>query len=228
MSDTILKQRTPEWRQLRCGDVTASRFRDIMTRPKTKAAQNSGEWSETAKRYMEEKLAELTTCVPNRGFTSTQTDWGIEHEQKAFPLAKERLEQEYGTQVFLPEGDLAYFHHPAEPMIGCSPDGAIGDDGLLEIKCPYNAAISIRTRLEGFMPENHVDQVQGSLWITGRKWYGFVSFDPRLAASGMDPLFVHRVERDDDYILTELAPRVLAFRNEMLLVYKKLVPAAPF
>lgn len=225
---TILRQRSAEWRQIRCGEITASRFKDILTPPKTKADKEAGVMSATAKRYFEEKLAELLTCEPNKDFLVDATRWGIEWEREAFKEAVAHIERTLGLPVQSPVDEFAYIRHETEPMIGCSPDGLIGDDGGLELKCPYNPAVSVRTRLEGFMPDEHQAQIQGTLWCTGRKWYMFGSYDPRMKNSNVDPLFSQRIERDDEYIETILAPAVLSFRNQLLKTYHSMLPGAPF
>jgi len=218
----MMHQRSTEWRQLRLGSVTASRFKDVMTEPRTKAAKEAGEWSDTARSYAIEKLTELVTCQPLDVWRSDATDWGTAQEPHAFELAVPAIQERFGEELILPEGDFAYIHHPTEDHVGCSPDGVIGDDGLLEVKCPYNPVNHLRTVLSGEMPKQHAPQVQGSLWICERKWYAFCSFDPRVAASGLDPLFVVRVERDDEYI-ERLAARVIAFRDWMMEEYERLI-----
>ena len=219
-----LKQRTTEWRKRRLGVVTASRFHDVLTKPREKGA----EWSKTAEAYLLEKLAELLTCQPSDTFTSAPTRWGSEWEDEAFQRAIPIIEKKFGAKLDRPEGEFAFIEHPTESHIGCSPDGIIGDDGLLEIKAPYNSAVHLRTMMSKEMPEVHNAQVQGSLFITGRMWYAFCSFDPRMQASGVDPLVTIKIMRDERYITQELAPRVLKFRDRLLAEYKKLVPAAIF
>ncbi len=218
-----MKQRTTEWRMARLGDVTASRFKDVLTKPRTKAARDAGEMSETAMRYMEELLAELLTGMPIDRWQNAAMRWGSEWESHAFDAAVEAIEKRFGTPPTLPEGEFAYIQHPTEPGIGCSPDGIIGEDGLLEIKCPANPAVHIRTMLDGEMPEKHIEQVQGSLWIAKKKFYCFCSFDPRLEASGVNPLFIKKVERDDGYINEILAPAVIRFRDKLREKYREIV-----
>lgn len=213
-----LKQRTTRWRRRRLGVVTASRFHDVLTKPREKGA----EWSKTAESYLLEKLAELLTCTPADTFTSAPTRWGTEWEEEAFGRAIPVIEERFGAKLERPEGDFAFIEHPTESHIGCSPDGVIGDEGLAEIKCPWNPVNHLKTVRSGEMPEGHMAQTMGALWITGRKWYAFCSFDPRVAASGMDPLFVTKVFRDEAYIQKELAPRVLKFRDMLLAEYNKM------
>ena len=95
-------------------------------------------------------------------------------------------------------------------MAGASPDGLVGEDGLVEIKCP-NSATHIETLLKGF-PEEHQAQIQGQLWLTGRQWCDFVSYDDRLPENMR--LFIHRVHRSDSYI-SDLVEELKAFLAEV-------------
>jgi len=209
---------------MRAGSCTASRFKDIMTKPREKGAF----WSKTAESYMIEKVTELRICAPLDNFTSAPTRWGTEWEEEAFKAAIPVVEKLLGKTIEKPEGKNAFIEHPTEPYIGCSPDGIIGEEGLLECKCPYNAGVHTATILAGEMPEKHEAQTQGALWITNRKFYIFASFDPRVRASGADPLFWVRVERDEEYI-QELAERVIKFRDWVLETYARITPNhAPF
>lgn len=248
-----MKQRDHQWRQARLGDVTASRFKDVLTPPRTKAAREAGQWSRTAEGYMEEKLAELIHCQPADVWRADATDWGTANEPNAFEASIPVIEERFGEKLSLPVDDFAYIHHPTEPHIGCSPDGIIGDEGLGEIKCYYNGAKWIaakrkldaierrmadvsrtpaveKMRAEVLLPPEHKPQVQGQLWVSERKWCAFCVFDPRVAASGLDRLLVVKVERDDEYIDNILAPKVIEFRDWLLSEYHALLgkDAAPF
>ena len=218
----ILQQRSTAWRQARIGCATASNYWKIMTPPRAKADKEAGRWSDTATTYMLEKLSELLTRVPSDTFGSQATRWGIEHEEAARERAIPLIAERFGQQVELPEGKNAFILHPTEPNIGCSPDGIIGTDGMLELKCPWNPVNHLRTVLSGQMPEQHIEQVQGSMWIKGATWYVFASYDPRVEKAGMDPLFLCKVERDSGYISRELAPRVLQFRDWLYNEYARL------
>lgn len=87
--------------------------------------------------------------------------------------------------------------HPKYDWLGCSPDGLINDDGGTESKCPFNEAIHVRTWLEG-MPEEHMAQVQGCMFVTGRKWWDFLSFDSRQDEECQ--LYIETIYRDEEYI----------------------------
>jgi len=101
--------------------------------------------------------------------------------------------------------------------VGGSPDGLIGEPGLLEIKCPLSST-HIETIISGKMPTAHIPQVQGLLWITERRWCDFVSFDPRVLSQ---PMFCVRVERDQGYFM-KLAGEVGVFVNELKAMIAKI------
>ena len=257
-----LKQRSNDWRRLRIGDVTASRFHDVLAEPsgkdvfsvkggngnwwieadglttcsfrtKTDCQATRRElvdewrkthWSATAESYLNEKLAELIHCVPADTWRSDATDWGLVNEPYAFEAAIPVIEQVFEKPLLLPEGEYAYIHHATEPHIGCSPDGIIGDDGLLELKCPYNGARWITAKRFGLtVPPEYMPQIQGQMWVANRQWCAFCYFDPRVAASGLEPLLFTRVIRDDKYIDNILAPRVIAFRDYLRAEYQRLI-----
>lgn len=191
-----------EWLRSRIGIVSGSRFKDVLTEPKSKTDKESGKLSQTAETYLYELVSMiLTDEAPS--FSSAATDWGHQYE----PLA--RLEYEIMTDNNVTE--TGFFLHDSR-KIGASPDGLVGDDGMIEIKCPYNSVNHVRTVVAGEMPKEHIAQVQGNLWINGRQWCDFISFDPRIDGDGR--LFIQRIERDDKFI-ENLERRVLAFVNQL-------------
>lgn len=185
-------------------------------------------WSQTAESYLNEKVSELLNCKPSDVWRSDATDWGTANEPYAFEAAIPVVEEMFGQKLSLPEGEFAYIEHPTEPGIGCSPDGAIGDDRLLELKCPYSGAKWVAAkraydRGKWTIPNENRAQVQGSLWVAEKRIYAFGYFDPRVRASGIDPLLMIEVERDNDYIDNVLAPKVCAFRDYVQSEYKALL-----
>ncbi len=171
------------WRQERCGHLTASRFADAI------AALKSGAPSETRIRYLQEIVAERISGRPIDRYVSAAMAYGTENEFHALSAYAKRNGVEVEHIGFIQHMDLAY--------VGCSPDGLIGHDGLVEVKCPFEPANHIATWMNG-MPEKHKAQVQGQMWVTQRKWCDFVSFDPR-----NEPpydLFIQRQYRDEPYI----------------------------
>lgn len=173
-------QGSPEWFAIRCGLATASRFSDVLAKIKTGEAASR-------RNYRAQLVCERLTGVPAEAFESSAMKWGTETE----PFARAAYEAFSGELV----EQVAFIKHE-KLATGASPDGLIGDDGLLEIKCP-NTATHIDTLLKG-MSADHNPQVQGQLWITGRQWVEFVSFDPRLP--GRLQLHIQRVPRDQPYI----------------------------
>jgi predicted phage-related endonuclease len=113
--------------------------------------------------------------------------------------------------------------HPKIAMTGASPDGLVGDDGLVEIKCP-NTATHIETLLSGKVPAKYVTQMAWQMACTGRAWCDFVSFDPRMPEHMR--LFVQRVDRDDTLIAT-LEAEVSAFLTEVSETVVSLTRAYP-
>lgn len=176
-----MEQRSEEWFKARLGKATGSRFNDVMT------TLRSGGEAAARKNYRAELVAERLTGVRNEMWTSPAMQWGIDNE----PLARLAYELETGNEV----EDAPFVPHP-EMEAGVSPDGYIGKDGLIEIKCP-NTATHIETLKKSEVPRQYIAQVQGQLWITGRKWCDFVSFDPRLPENAQ--MIVVRVESDPVY-----------------------------
>jgi hypothetical protein len=129
--------------------------------------------------------------------------WGTETEPQA------RMAYEAYKNVLVDEE--GFIDHPTIANFGCSPDGLIGVDGLIEIKCP-NSKTHIDTLLSGKAPSKYIPQMQTQMAVTGRQYCDFVSFDPRLPEDLQ--LFVVRVNRDDEYI-AKLEEEVVAFLNEV-------------
>lgn len=174
-------QRTDEWFEARLGRATASRFKDVMTTVKT------GE-SAARKNYRAELVAERLTGVREEGFTTSAMQWGIDQEE----TARLRYELTTGNVV-----DECGFYTHETLMAGASPDGLIGQEGALEIKCP-NSATHIETLRTQRVPYQYYWQIMGQMWITGRQWCDFVSFDPRMPENAQ--FFLKRVERDEEAI----------------------------
>jgi hypothetical protein len=116
--------------------------------------------------------------------------------------------------------EVMFIDHPLLPWVGCSPDALVGFDGILEIKCPYNTTNHLQTILNGRVPDEYEAQVHGNMWVTGRKWCDYVSFDPRVKDVGLS-FFVLRVERDDNYI-EDIAEAVQRFLSQLDIRMNKL------
>jgi putative phage-type endonuclease len=200
------EQGTQEWLQERCGKVTASRIADLMARTKTG-------WGASRANYAAQLVAErLTGCV-QPSFTNAAMIHGTETEpeaRRAYEFFVDRDVQQVG---FVP--------HPAIEMAGASPDGLVGEDGLLELKCP-NTATHIETLLTGIIPDKYFKQMQFQMSCTGRAWCDFASYDNRLPERMR--LFVSRVERDDAAI-AEIEREVCVFIAEIDETVGKLLAA---
>lgn len=172
-------QGSAEWRQARCGKVGASRIADLMAKTKTG-------WGASRKNYAAELIVERLTGVPTEGFTNAAMQWGTTTEPQA-RAAYEFFRDEIVTECgFIP--------HPTIPMSGASPDGLVGINGLVEIKCP-NSATHIEFLRDKTIPEKYFLQMQWQMACTGRDWVDFWSFDPRFPPSLQT--FIDRVTRDD-------------------------------
>ena len=189
-------QRTEDWYAARLGKATASRFKDAI------AALKSGAPAQAQRDYCTELVVERLTQQPIQRFQNAAMTWGTEQE----PAARAAYERVTGRIV----EETGFVCHDTL-MAGCSPDGLVDWDGLIEIKCPYNTGNHIETLLNG-MPADHIPQVQGQLWITGREWCDFVSFDPRMPEALQ--LHVQRIQRDPSFI-ADLEARITSFLQQV-------------
>jgi len=177
-----MDQRSEEWYAARLGKVTASRLSDVLATIKT------GEAAARAN-YRIELVAERLTGKSTPGFTSAAMQWGVDCE----PMARSAYETETGLIVT----EVGFVDHPTIAMAGASPDGLVGDDGLIEIKCP-DTKTHIQTLTSKKAPSEYIPQMQWQMACTSRQWVDFVSFDPRLPEHLM--LEIIRVERDQSLI----------------------------
>lgn len=192
----MIEQGSEAWFAARCGCVTASRVADVIARTK------SGYGASRAN-YMAQLVAERLTGTVAESYTSAAMQWGIDHEAEA------RSTYEFFTNASVE--DASFVLHPTIAETGASPDGFVGEDGLVEIKAPQTAT-HIDTLLGGTVPAKYVTQIQWQLSCTGRQWADFVSFDPRMPATMS--MFIKRVHRDDD-LIRDLEAEVATFLNEL-------------
>jgi putative phage-type endonuclease len=189
-------QRTDEWFAARLGKVTASRIADVCARTKTG-------WGASRKNYMADLVAERLTGAKAEGFTNAAMQWGTDMEPEA------RVAYEFYRDASVAE--IGFVPHPSIAETGASPDGLVGEDGLIEIKCP-NTAQHLETLLGSSMPEKYFLQIQWQLACTGRQWCDFTSYDPRLPETMR--LFVDRVKRDD-VAIKAIETDVISFLTEL-------------
>jgi putative phage-type endonuclease len=194
MSD--IEQGSAEWFASRLGKVTASRISDVVAKTKTG-------YSTSRANYMAQLVVERMTNQVAESYSNAAMEWGVEHE----PIARAAYEAKMGVLV----DQTGSVDHPTIAMSSASPDGLVGEDGCLEIKCPITAT-HINTLLGEEINKKYYDQMQWQMACTGRQWCDFVSFDPRMP-EGLQ-LFVKRIPRDDKY-LAELEAEVIKFLSEL-------------
>ena len=194
------EQGTDEWLMARLGIPTTSNFSKIFGA--------SGKPSTQAKGYMNSLLADYIAGYPVDQID--KTEWmarGNELEGEA-----------RDTYCFLTDNDVeqvGLVYLDEKKLVGCSPDGLVGDHGLNEIKCP-KASTLVEYLLNGKLPSTYKPQVQGQLWVTGREWCDFFAYHPDIETQ-----FLLRVYRDEKYI-SGLSDAVLSFVGEMLEKREKL------
>lgn len=191
-----MEQGTPEWLVARAGLVTASRISDVMAQIK------SGE-AASRKDYRAQLVAERISGNPSPSFTNAAMQWGTENE----PFARAAYELKFDLSV----DQVALVRHPEIVFSGASPDGLVGDDGLVEIKCP-NTATHIKYALAGQPPADYQNQMLWQMECTGRQWCDFVSYDPRMPEDMQ--LFVVRFNRDQERI-DKIKTEVVKFLAEV-------------
>lgn len=175
-----MEQGTEEWFAARLGRVTASRVNDIVARTKTG-------YSASRDNYLAQLVCERLTGKGAESYTNAAMAHGTETE----PLARAAYEMKNSVLV----DEVGFVQHPTL-MAGASPDGMVGQDGLIEIKCPQTNT-HIDTLLSGKIPNKYKAQMTWQMLCTGRKWCDFISFDPRLPQELQ--MFVQRYPYDVEY-----------------------------
>lgn len=178
MTDDIV-QGSPEWVAIRLGKATGSRISDVLAQGK------SGAPSASRANYRAQLVVERLTGAMVEGYTNDAMERGKEVEADARRAYSFRT----GNKVL----EASFALHPSIEMSGASPDGLIGDDGVVEFKCP-NTATHIDTLRGGIIPKGYRDQILWEMACTGRTWCDFVSFDPRMPESMA--LHIRRVHLD--------------------------------
>jgi len=197
MMAATVEQRTDAWRLQRAGNLTASTFKDIV------AIKRDGKPTEARAKLMRVKAFERLSGIAQHEVGGKSLDWGKDLEE----AAQEAYMVSNGGIIY----SAPFMTHPLHDFIGASPDGLVSTDGGIEMKCPHDEAVHIQTWLEG-MPADHMPQVQGNMLVTGRKWWDFISYDPRMAEPWR--LYVQRIPRDDAYC-ADLLTKLLQFEAEL-------------
>lgn len=199
-----MEQRSEEWFAARLGKVTASKVADVVARTKTG-------YGASRQNYMNQLLDELMTGRKQDGFSNAAMQWGIETE----PQARAAYEILTGNEVT----EVGFVVHPTIDQAGASPDGIVGDDGMVEIKCP-NTGTHRDFLLTGKIPKRYYLQMQWQMACCQRHWCDFVSFDPRLTDGSLH-CKIERVEACGDTI-ADLENEVQLFLSELNSVLKRI------
>jgi len=189
-------QGSPEWFAARLGKVTASRIADVTARTKTG-------WGASRQNIMATLIAERLTGEPQETYTNKEMQWGSDTE----PQARDAYEFFADVDVV----QVGFVDHPKLSDSGASPDGLVGEVGLVEIKCP-NTATHLDFLLGEKIPEKYLKQMQWQMACTNRQWCDFVCFDPRVPPRMR--LHIERVKRNEVMIET-LTADVEVFLREM-------------
>ena len=191
-------QQTADWFQMRVGKVTGSRIVDVTSFLK------NGKSSSAREKYKAQLVCEILTQEPMMdGYLSPAMMHGNDTE----PFARADYELRTDSEVDL----TGFVDHPTLPRSGGSPDGLVGESGIIEIKCP-NTTTHIGWMLDGRVPEEHEPQMMFYLAVTGRQWADFISFDPRLPERYRT--FIKRLDRDENRI-ADIEDAVRKFNDEV-------------
>jgi predicted phage-related endonuclease len=172
------------WFKCRLGCVTSSRVADaIAKRKRVKEGEKSEELA-GRRRVRFELMCELLSQKPAAHYVSEWMDQGRERE----PIARIEYENATGASV----EQVGFVYHPTIKMAGCSPDGIVGDDGLLEIKCP-KIETHLQYLIDDIVPEAYLPQLLWQMACCERQWVDFVSYHPDMPEEYQ--LFIKRLER---------------------------------
>lgn len=199
----MILQGTEEWHLQRVGNITASRIHDIMAKTK------SG-YSSSRQNYLADLVVEILTGGYTETYQSQAMRWGIEKEPEARTVYEFLTDQ----KVMVAE----YAKHPTILDSGASPDGLVGNYGLIEIKCP-NTATHVNMLIKKSIPKQYYLQMQWQLECTERKWCDFVSYDPRMPPEFY--IFIKRISKDEQ-LLETIREEVIKFREEINSTLEKL------
>jgi putative phage-type endonuclease len=191
-----LEQGTEEWLKVRLGKVTASGVADVLAKTKTGVSASRGN-------YLIKLAIQRVTGEIEEGFTNDAMQWGKDHESQA------RVAYEVASGNFVDQ--VGFVEHPSIKWFGCSPDGLVNSDGLVEIKCPNSATHWSYIKADA-PPTKYYIQMQAQMACTDRQWCDFVSYDPRMPERSQ--LFIKRVMREPDYI-AEMEAEIKQFLDEV-------------
>lgn len=200
------EQGSQEWLAERAGKWTGSKFVDVMA-----ISERTGKPLKARSDAVWQVVVERMTGQAIEGPGGFALAWGHEVEQ----FARDAYELETGNVV----QQVGFIEHQEFPFAGASPDGLIDDDGGLELKCPRDSRIHLDRFLSG-VPAEYIPQIQGCMWVTGRQWWHFASYDPRMPESHR--LLIIKVPRDEA-VIAKIQAAVLAAEAEAQELHKQLL-----
>ncbi|QEE11715.1 YqaJ viral recombinase family protein [Bartonella krasnovii] len=181
-----MEQRTAEWFQARLGKVTASNVYNVLS--KTAKGMPTSKYEDYKIKLMTERLTEEIS----QSYITPAMQWGIDYEED--PLREYAFI--YDTEVTR----CGFIQHPTIQMAGASPDGLIGEDGLIEIKCPQSSN-HLRFFIDGNIKSEYYAQMQFQMACTGRKWCDFMSYNPNFVGKSTGlRMKIKRINRDEEQI----------------------------
>jgi putative phage-type endonuclease len=190
-------QRNDGWYADRCAKITASPILKVYKKLK------SGGYSSERETYFFQVLGETLTGVPASGFKSAAMQRGIDKEAEA--------REAYQRKTNYPVYEAPFIPHPRIERAGASPDGFVGEDGLVEIKCP-NSATTAKVLLSDYLDETYAAQMQWQMACTGRQWCDYAVYDDRMPEHLR--LYVRRINRDDA-LIADVEKEVIKFLEEI-------------
>lgn len=211
-----LVQQSSEWLEMRKGMCTGSMVADAIAKMKRQPKDGGVAYMQCRENYMWDVIAtRLTGMMPDR-YVNRAMEFGVENEPNAIAAYEDRM----GCMV----EPVGFAFHPRIKWFGASPDGLVGSDGCIEVKCP-TSAVHLQYILDGVVPEQYLPQIKAVMACAERQWCDFISFDPRMPKGFR--LFVRRHERDEP-LITEMEEEVEKFLGEvehMLATVHKKEPA---
>jgi exodeoxyribonuclease (lambda-induced) len=208
----MIEQYTQEWFNQRLGKITSSQVWNLIVEPKEKTKKDNGELSSTAKDYLMTKIAEKLTGE-SRSFQSDATAHGIQYEQTAL---------DYYAQVTGNIVTTAGYIECIDGVYGGTPDGFVNDDGIIQVKCPYNynnhLYNGLITDVSTFKSKHreYYWQCQSDMYISGRQYCDFVSFCPSMPDKFKMFTLRMDINLDDISILLDKLQLSVAFMKEIL------------
>lgn len=178
----ILQSDREAWLAARVGCLSASKMGDML-------ARTQKGWGASRANYAAQLVCERLTGEATESYTNAAMQWGVDKEPEARAAYDFRIDQR--------SSPAAWVRHPSLDWSGASPDGFVGDDGLVEFKCP-NTATHIDTLMGVPVAEKYRWQMQWQMACTGRQWCDFVSYDPRLPENMR--FYLRRFDRDAEVV----------------------------